>query len=203
MALTANSPILAAELIALKAKIKAEVLRRNQSGSVAAYGGTAYDYVSGTDTPVAGQVIKPDAYNKIVTPTLAINNVGSHATIATGGVIRALGDVNTKVTAWATRALTDTSATDCKSGCTGTCYTGCSTGCYSGCTSCSGCGSTCSGGCLGCGSTCGGGCTSCTGCLGCSAACTDTCDMGCQGTCRWACTVGCADSCTDATYPGV
>lgn len=42
---------------ALKAKVKAEMLRRDQSGSVAAYGGSAYDY---TEPPAAGKTIRQE-----------------------------------------------------------------------------------------------------------------------------------------------
>lgn len=106
-----------------------------------------------------------------------------------------LANLETRVTAWSARSMTDQSGSDCKSGCTGTCYTGCATGCSgcgSGCpNSCSGCGSGCPSSCTGCGSGCPSGCSSCGG--SCSTGCGDGCD-GCSG-CGGSCSTGCGSDC--------
>ena len=46
------------------------MLRRNQSGSVAAYGGTAYDY---TVKPAAGKVLLQEHLDKLHVPMSAVN----------------------------------------------------------------------------------------------------------------------------------
>ena len=62
--------ISAERFTALKAKVKAEMLRRNQSGSVAEYGGAAYDY---TNAPAAGRVIQKEHIEKLTGPMRAVN----------------------------------------------------------------------------------------------------------------------------------
>ena len=194
MAFTSNAPIKPAELISLKAKVKAEVQRRNQSGSVSAYGSATYDYNS-TDNPTSAKPLLPGAYNKIIDPAKSIGDIGTHNTISSGNVLKADGDINSKVDVWKARNLQDRTSTDCKSGCTGTCYTGCATGCYTGCTSCNGCT-----GCSGCGSGCGGcdggcsGCQGCGGCGGCGTICEGSCE-GCGGSCGSKCFMGCDWNC--------
>ena len=51
MSLNQGSTILASDIKALKARVKAEMLRRKYTNSVATYGGTSYDY---TTTPAVG-----------------------------------------------------------------------------------------------------------------------------------------------------
>ena len=52
----------------LKSKVKAEVLRRNKSGSVASYGGAAYDYKI---QPAKGTVILQEHLDKLSVPLSA------------------------------------------------------------------------------------------------------------------------------------
>lgn len=186
----ADRKILTSDFIALKAKVKAEMLRRSRSGSVAAYGGAAYDF---TAPPVDGGPMLGEYLKKNLEPMRAVNPDGLPTYPA---VLNKQGQeaMETRIQAWGTRAITDRSASDCKNGCTGTCYTGCTTGCYTGCSGgCSGCGRGCSDDCDGCDGTCDGGCTggcggSCgqycggcdDGCDGCSGTCTS-----CSGTCDW------------------
>ena len=56
---------------ALKARVKTEMQRRNQSGSVAGYGGSTYDYAV---APAAGGVVRAEHRDKLVTPMRAVNN---------------------------------------------------------------------------------------------------------------------------------
>ncbi len=170
------SVVKADRFTALKAKVKAEMLRRNQSGSVAAYGGSAYDYAQ---PPAKGGLVRGEHREKVITPMRAVNS--DLVDEAGDSVIREekLADLETRVEVWAARSITDRSGSDCKSGCTGTCYTGCVTGC-------SGCGSGCPTGCSGCGTGCGTACWK-----GCSQDCTDTCPNACSSS-------GCAYNCTGA-----
>ena len=169
--------ISAERFTALKAKVKAEMLRRNQSGSVAEYGGAAYDY---TNAPAAGRVIQKEHIEKLTGPMRAVN---PDLVPAPGGIVTEaeLANLETRITAWAQRAITDKTATDCKSGCTGTCYSGCGTTCSGTCSAA--CANDCTGGCR---TTCTGSCTnSCT--EGCSLSCSDNCQTGCNDTCKDTC----------------
>lgn len=184
---------------ALKEKVKAECLRRCYSGSVAGYGGAAYDY---TQPAAAGRVIRQEHRDKLSGPLAAINSDGIPQRSGPGPVTEAeLAAMETKVAAWAARTMADKSGSDCKTGCTGACYGGCATGCdgcTGGCDGCSGCGSGCSGGCSGCGSGCPTGCSGCG--HGCDTGCPDSCDNSCRGTCDGVsgcsgCAGGCSGSC--------
>ncbi len=167
------SVVKADRFTALKAKVKAEMLRRNQSGSVAAYGGSEYDYAQ---PPEKGGLVRSEHREKVITPMRAVNSdlVDEVQGAAIGE--EELADMETRVDVWAARSITDRSGSDCKSGCTGTCYTGCTTGC-------SGCGSGCPTGCSGCGT-------------GCGTACQQNCSSGCSGDCTEACRAGCAYNCS-------
>ena len=170
----------------LKSKVKAEVLRRNRSGSVASYGGAAYDYKI---QPAKGTVILQEHLDKLSVPLSAINSNAVPGKTGKRVLSEAeLANMEAKVTAWSARSMTDRSGSDCKSGCTGTCYTGCATGCTgcgSGCPSgCSGCGSGCPNTCTGCGSGCPSSCSACSagcanGCTGCGSGCPNTCTENC------------------------
>lgn len=191
------SVVKADRFTALKAKVKAEVSRRNKSGSVAAYGGAAYDY---TVQPGAGKVLLAEHLDKLSVPLSAINADAVPGKTGARVVTEAeLSAMETRVTAWSARSLTDTSGSDCKNGCTGACYTGCSggcTGCGSGCpTGCSGCGSGCPTGCSSCGGACS---TSCSGCSGCGSGCASGCS-GCGSGCPSGCS-GCGSGCPNGCY---
>lgn len=184
----------------LKSRAKAECARRNSTGSVSSYAGTAYDF---SLIPAAGVVVKKEHYEKTAVPLNAINSTQITKVSAENSVVKDSDFVTmeTFLTVAESRNKNDKSGTDCSASCTGMCYsctgtcegtcTGC-TGCTS-CTGCSGCGTGCATGCSGCGSgcanTCEGWCTDvCTGCKGgCSMGCLDTC-FGCTGTCSLQCT---------------
>ncbi len=178
------SVVKAERFAALKAKVKAEMLRRNQSGSVASYGGAAYDY---TTAPAAGRTVRREHRDKLIEPMRAVN---SDVIPAARGVISEseLQNLETRAAVWAARSITDKSGSDCKSGCGSGCPDGCSS-CPSGCSGCSGCGSGCPSGCSGCGSGCPGGCSGCgsgcpSGCSGCgNGSCGVTCGHSCKVTC--------------------
>lgn len=190
----ADRKILSSDFATLKAKVKAEMLRRSYSGSVVAYGGVGYDFAT---PPVNGGPLLGEHLKKNLVPMQAVNPTGL-PTYPVGLTQAGQAAMETKITAWATRGITDRSATDCKSGCTGTCYTTCQTGCYTGCSGCSGCGSGCADDCDGC-DGCSGGCDGCSGCGGrCSDSCTGcegTCDGGCDGDCEGGCSGSCGSQC--------
>lgn len=183
--------IKAERFTALKARVKAEMQRRNQSGSVAAYGAAAYDY---TEAPATGKIIKQEHRDKLVTPMRAVNSDTVPDASGAGQVRGAeLANLETRMSVWEARALTDVSGSDCKAGCTGACYGGCATGC-SGCSGCSGCGS-------GCASTCSGSCSG--GCEGgCDGTCWSSCASNCLNSCSAACQNNCETACTDTCYGG-
>lgn len=192
----------------LKAKVKAEMLRRNGTGSVASYGGTDYDF---TDT--SSKALK-EHYEKNVTPLRAVTTEG----VPTAGGDRAINEseiaqMEAKVSYLSAIGAT-ASTSGCAASCTGLCQSGCSTtctGCSGGCSnSCSGCGGACSNGCTGCDgcSGCGGKCsnncsgdcdnicTGCTGCSGCSGTCSGSCHS-CSGSgCTTSCWSACQSTCT-------
>lgn len=182
----------AARFAALKSRVKAEMLRRSASGSVAAYGGADWDY---KNAPAAGRVLEKEHIEKLTGPMRAVN---ADTVSAPGAVVSeaALAALESRMTVWENRAMTDRTATDCRAGCTGLCYTGCAGGCYTGCSGCSGCGGACSnsctGGCEGC-SGCSGGCTGCSGT--CRGTCTDACHHVCYFDCNTSCMNGCQTSC--------
>ncbi len=63
--------IKAERFTALKAKVKAEMKRRCRSGSVASYGGSAYDY---TVEPETGKLIQKEHLDKLTGPMRAVNS---------------------------------------------------------------------------------------------------------------------------------
>lgn len=191
MALTTGNAILASELVAIKARVKAEMLRRNQVGSLTAYGGSSYDY---TVTPTAGGKILPEHWNKLITPMNAMVNTGL-STVSSGQKIPPLNTINTLLTQAEGYSITG-SSTNCKSSCSGlcvgTCKSTCGTGCASSCTG------SCSGGCAdncgdGCSSSCGGHCSN-----DCSTACAKTCGENCSGSCKGGCGSACRGTCVGA-----
>lgn len=192
MAFTVGNPILASELISIKARVKAEMLRRNKVGSLTSYGGAAYDY---TVTPAAGNPILPEHFNKIITPMNAMVNTGL-STVNSGDPIPALDGLVAQLTAAEGYSITSKS-TNCKSSCSGLCVGTCQNACGNSCSS--GCTGTCSGGCNdacadGCTSSCGGACSH-----GCGTSCNKGCANTCGNNCGGACESGCRGSCTGQT----
>lgn len=206
MALTTGNQYLASEFNALKARVKAEMQRRQYNGSLTAYGDTPYDY---TVTPAAGNTVLIEHMNKLVQPLNAINTTGM-TTVKAGDPIQAIQALNTFLTTAEQYPLTS-STTDCKSSCTGLCTTGCGstcTGCTGGCegtcnTTCTG---TCSGGCSGCGGNCTGGCSGkCYGCYGtCSSSCAKGCASKCSSgnVCKGSCKSTCGGNCKGGVNAG-
>ena len=168
MALTAGNPILASEIVAIKARVKAEMLRRDKIGSLTAYGGSDYDF---TVTPIAGNPILPEHFNKIIGPMNAMVDTGL-SEVASGDPIPALDRLETLLTEAEGYSLTANS-TNCNSSCSGLCVGTCQTTCGTGCSS------SCSGGCAG----------------GCNDACADGCTSNCGGSCSTNCVGGCKGSC--------
>lgn len=190
MPFSVGNPILASELNAIKARVKAEMLRRNKVGSLASYGGAAYDY---TVVPAAGNPILPEHWNKIITPMNAMVNTGL-STVKSGDPIPSLDGLVNQLTAAEKYALTS-KTTNCKSSCSGLCVGTCYNACGSSCsTSCTG---GCSGGCEdncgdGCSSSCGGSCSP-----GCGNTCNKGCALACNGNCSGGCTGGCTTECVN------
>ncbi len=202
MAFTVGNPILASELITIKARVKAEMLRRNKVGSLTAYGGSAYDY---TVTPAAGNPILPEHFNKIITPMNAMVNTGL-STVNSGDPIPALDGLVAQLTAAEGYSITG-SSTNCKASCSGLCKGTCQTACGTGCSS--SCKGTCSGGCAdncadGCSKACGGGCSNdCKGgCKDSCYSCSYGCSNDCSGTCVTGCYFGCKGTCENASGYG-
>lgn len=193
MAMTKDSPILASDFVNLKARVKAEMARRNGYNSLATYAGTTYDY---TVAPVAQGPIKEEHYDKI--RDLMVNINSTTVTLPQLGVdspIIAMNSLEANMTLFESKARSEQSVSDCSVACTGMCVTACTTSC-SGCTGCSGCDGTCSGGCDG---TCSG---SCDGCSGCSGSCTDACTGQCETNCTTSCEALCwngGDACSTCT----
>lgn len=168
MALAKDNLRLASDFVALKARVKAEMLRRKYVGSLVTYGGVAYDY---TVAPSAGNVVGIEHINKLVTPLNAIRPTG-YTTESVGNVTDALTNLNTFLTQSEGYSITG-ATTNCAANCAGLCVGTCNIGC-TGCTGCSGCTS----------------CTSCTSCSGCSGS--------CVGGCRFTCSTSCVGSCQGA-----
>ena len=147
---------------ALKARVKAECLRRCHTGSVAEYGGEKYEY---TNNPAEDHTVDVEHYEKLALPLSKIHS--EKVPSLDGRRIVFDEDITgfeAALTLFETRPMTDKTRGDCETSCTGACYTGCSGDCTGGCET------TCSGECQG----------SCTGC-----------GSGCANTCEGSCTGGC------------
>ena len=179
MAFTVGNPILASELIAIKARVKAEMLRRNQVGSLVEYGGSDYDY---TVTPAAGNPVLPEHFNKLIIPMNAMVNTGLKE-VASGDPIPELDKLAALLTKAEGFAITS-DTTNCNASCSGLCVGTCKTTC----------GAKCSGSCSG---SCEDGCTG-----GCANGCTGDCKGGCSKTCKTDCAVQCGNSCKDSCTVG-
>lgn len=184
MALSRGDKILAQDFIDLKARIKAEMNRRNLTDSMISYAGADYDY---TIIPAQGGSILVEHINKIVEPLNAIKP-SDFVKQSIGDQIKAIQVIDTQLKAHEAFALQG-SGTDCNAGCSGLCTANCGG-------TCTGCSGTCSGSCSGsCSSGCSGGCKSgCTSCTGCSGGCSGS----CKGSCSDACSKGCSISCKNA-----
>lgn len=182
-------------LTKLKAKVKAECLRRKYTGSVENYGSSTYDF---SNNPTIGGVIKREYYDKNATPLNAINNNLVPKANITNAENVALNDeiynMDYQVSAWMTTDKTNKDHSDCANSCTGLCLS-CTGSCTSGCSNT--CRANCANDCTG---VCGDGCTnSCRGCgSGCSGSCYGDCDGGCKGTCSVTCGYeGCSGVCQE------
>lgn len=202
MSLSKGSQYSAADFVALKARIKAEMLRRSHNGDLSAYGGSAYDFTT-AETPGAGKQLGAGAARKIIEPMNAITPQGVE-TPSGGSFAKTLKTVADNLTVYEQDQMVRNGHNSCNAACSGMCVSGCWNSC-SGCSGCSGCGSACSSNCDGC-SVCGGACSSscsgtCTG--GCSGECYQGC-KGCQDTCTGgcgrACSTGCTGACTGGCY---
>jgi len=170
-----------AELIAIKNKVKAEMLRRNRYGSISYLGGIAYDF---TVPPTSGGAILSEHGKKLIDPLLAIADYGDLTLVKKDDSVPDYfsSEISAYVDRLASESMTGNSSS-CRGACTGLCVGTCATGCI-GCTgTCNGCQGTCSGQCD----------TGCTNCTGCFAGCANGCN-GCTATCG----AGCASSARSA-----
>ena len=182
-------------LTKLKAKVKAECLRRKYTDSVENYGSSTYDF---SNNPTVGGVIKREYYDKNATPLNAINNQAIKKANITDKDNILLNDeiykMDEYVTTWMGIAQNNDSYSGCANSCTGLCLS-----CTNTCTS--GCSNTCRANCANdCSNHCGDGCTSyCGGCTGsCQGGCQSSCENGCKGTCKVVCGyAGCTGACQE------
>ena len=191
----------AAQVMTLKAKIKAEMLRRSAHGSVAAYGGANYDF---TKNPEPEAVIQAEHGQKTVDLLLQIAPHNGLVPVESEQTIQPEFDAELLSYVDTLAAQNMTGASSCAAACTGLCVSTCTTACQ-GCSgtcsgTCQGCSSTCTGSCSGCSNTCTGTCSgcfgscvgSCYGCTGCGGQCSYNCS-GCSGSCSGTCS-GCSGS---------
>ena len=164
--------ITAEKVIELKAKIKAEMLRRNGHGSLESYGGSSYDF---TITPVKGELVKAEHGQKTVDLLLKIEDYGDltlskqHSKIPSSFTEELLTEIDRL--AGETKTGLSTEKSSCRGDCTGLCVGSCIGKCN---------------GCTGCTASCGTGCAS-------------GWKSGCTGSCNTNCTGGCDTNCTGAT----
>lgn len=197
MSLSAKEQCLAQEMIDLKARVKAEMQRRNGNGSLVAYAGTDYDY---TVDPAAGGQMLTEHVNKIVVPMNAITASGMTEQ-AVGDQAMAMDVIDAKLTVYVAEPSQKNGTSSCSGACSGlcvsSCYSSCGGSCSVGCGSCGGC----SGGCTGdCNETCSNQCGSdgCSGNCGSNCkrdGCTAYCGMSCWGKCSSNCSGGCENTC--------
>ena len=140
--------ITAEKVIELKAKIKAEMLRRNGHGSLEKYAGSSYDF---TITPVKGELIKAEHGQKTVDLLLKIEDYGDltlseqYSKIPSSFTEELLTEIDRLASETKTGLLTEKSS--CRGDCTGLCVGSCIGQC-NGCTSCTAsCGTGCASGC--------------------------------------------------------
>lgn len=190
----------ASELVTLKAAVKAEMLRRNGFGSLASFGGSAYDF---TTAPAVGVKTLPEHGQKTIDLLLKIEDYGNLVLVKENDPIPS--DFNSSLvneinrlkseakTGESTKTVTNlfpsrtAEASSCRGACTGLCVGSC----HGMCNGCTGCTASCGTGCAsGCNTSCNTGCN--TGCQG-------SCTGNCTGSCYTACTGGCDTGCTGAT----
>lgn len=183
MALDAKNQMLAADFIALKARVKAEMQRRKYTGSISVYAGDEWDF---TVQPEAGGKILPEHFNKIVEPINAISPTGLEA-VKSGDQAMSIKLAEQKLYEYERHALNG--ANDCASSCTGLCTTSCGSSCGGNCYAV--CENSCNYDCYGtCSSTCADDCTG-----SCKGTCSSTCSGTCKNTCKTTCTGTCVNDC--------
>lgn len=184
MALTFGSKITAEDFNNLKAKVKAEMLRRKYTGSVAAYG---TDY---SDVPTQKGKIKAIHIQEIVNPLNQITATNYTNTAAKSKIL-AMQQLETLVTTLAAKNVNPANTdTGCNASCTGLCRTACSE-------TCDGCTGSCTGTCQGCSDTCYEQCAD-----NCSTTCRGSCRGGCKNTCTRTCANNCQRSCDQSNCMG-
>lgn len=170
----------AQQAIDLKAKLKAELLRRNGHGSVSTYGGSSYNF---TTTPAKGQQVKLEHGQKTVDLFLKIKDYGNlmlsqkSFPIPSDFTDELIAEVDKLAAESKTGKSTEVSS--CRGACTGLCVGSCHGNCN---------------GCTGCTASCGTGCAS-----GCNTGCGSGCVGNCKGSCNTGCSTGCSTACTGAT----
>lgn len=166
------------ELVAIKAKVKQEMLRRNGYGSIASLGSSTYDFIVQPKTG-PDQIILTEHGKKVIDPLLAIADYKDLILVNKDDIIPEGFDVG--LSAYVDKLASESMTGDvssCRGACTGLCKGTCISGC-SGCTSCTGCAGSCTGQCD----------VNCSSCIGCSTGCQNGC-MGCTFTCGFSCAVG-------------
>ena len=186
----------------LKARVKAECLRRyyaDNGESVSVYGDDAYDY---SVVPATGKTLKQEHRDKLAIPLRAINS--GEITTETGEKIQIIAEqsvisdadmtaMEAFTTILETRDILDDTGTDCMNQCAGLCYGWCVESCTDECSI--GCSENCT---EGCGDECDYNCgADCTGACGgnCSEDCADYCGFECENACSDQCTDGCNTTC--------
>lgn len=156
----------------IKAKIKAELLRRNGHGSVASYADVSYDFLT---IPATDNWVLTEQGQKTVNLLLKIEDYGNLfrsekssyiPSDFTESLLTELDRLSKE-----TKTGLSTEVSSCRGDCTGLCISSCISQCN---------------GCSGCTASCGTGCT--TGCY-----------SNCTGSCNTNCTSGCFSQCTGAT----
>lgn len=172
MALESKNQTLASEFVTIKARVKAEMLRRSHDGSLKKYAGEEYDY---SVAPTPGGQLLPEHFNKIIEPLNAVKPTGFE-TVSSGDQAMSIKDIETALSEMEKFPMSGSSSgrTDCQGSCSGLCYSHCWN-------SCSGCGYSCSTDCSGdcsdaCNLNCAGSCGACSGC-------DSNCWGGCSGSC--------------------
>lgn len=169
--------ISAERLVALRAKVKAEMIRRSNSGhgenaSMRRFATSDYDY---NISPVTGGDITDEHIQKIIDPLLNVADfLQDNSLQQNHSGADVIVDQAEKFVDALSRIDEQATASGCRGSCTGLCAGSCASGCQ-GCSGCSnGCATTCARGCSdGCSTSCGG-CSS-----GCFSGCTHTCGSGC------------------------